>query len=58
MNELIKFIPDPQIKSAIKKLIKKEDYITARMIVMSVINEYKDSDFVNELKELYNKLNK
>ncbi len=58
MNDLIKYIPDPQIRSTIRQLIKKEDYITARMIVMSVINEYKDSNFATELKQLYNKLNK
>jgi hypothetical protein len=58
MNDLIKYIPDSQIRSTIRQLIKKEDYITARMIVMSVINEYKDSNFVTELKQLYNKLNK
>jgi len=58
MNDLIKYIPDLQIRDTIKQLIKKEDYITARMIVMSVINEYKNSNFVTELKQLYNKLNK
>jgi len=58
MNDLIKYIPDPQIRSTIRQLIKKEDYITARMIVILVINEYKDSNFATELKQLYNKLNK
>jgi len=53
---LLKYIPDHQIRSSLHALLKKDDILTARMIIREIIFHYEESDFVEKLRELYIKL--
>lgn len=55
-NKLVVFIPDKQIRAVIRKLIENNDYVTAKMTVKELVFHYEKYEFIEQIKELYNKL--
>ena len=55
-NQLVVFIPDKQIRAAIRKLIENKDFTTARMTVRELKFYYEEYEFIEQITELYTNL--
>jgi hypothetical protein len=55
-NQLVVFIPDKQIRAAMRKFIENKDFMTARMLARELKFNYEEYDFIEKITELHKNL--